>query len=291
MTKTNIFRNGGLDISLLSDLAAKPALFSPGEPLFWNDPHISKQMLDAHLNPNWDAASRRPELIDQHVAWIANQIPMGPGASLLDLGCGPGLYCARLDRLGYRVTGVDCSQRSISYAREVAAANQQAIEYLYQDYLTLDLHGRFDGAIMIYYDLGVLPDAKRDSLLQRVHRALKPGGYFIFDLLTPLHRPDRPSVDWQVKQQEGFWRSGSHLVLSQTFAYPEAETFVDQYVVVEPSGETTIYRNWDHCYTPETVTTVLEAQGFSVKGIWADLTGQEYHSDAKTMAIIARKQG
>ncbi len=290
MTKINILRNGELDLSLLSTLVQKPALFSPGEPLFWNDPHISKQMLDAHLNPNWDAASRRPELIDQIVSWIAKQLPMGHGASLLDLGCGPGLYCARLDRLGYHVTGVDYSQRSIDYARQTAAANQQAIEYLYQDYLTLDLHQRFDAAILVYYDLGVLADPDRDNLLQRVHQALKPGGYFIFDLLTPLGRAEQSVLDWQVKPHGGFWRPGPHMVLSRTFAYPDASAFVDQYIVIEPTGDVDIYRIWEHGYTPETITPVLEAQGFAVAGIWADLTGQEHHPDAKTMAIIARKR-
>ncbi|MCB1660659.1 MAG: hypothetical protein KDI39_20765, partial [Pseudomonadales bacterium] len=46
-------------------LQQKPAPFTPREPLFWNDPHISSQMLKAHLNPDIDAASRKPETIDR----------------------------------------------------------------------------------------------------------------------------------------------------------------------------------------------------------------------------------
>ncbi|NTU54630.1 MAG: hypothetical protein HGA79_00090 [Anaerolineales bacterium] len=47
-------------ISQLIELQQKPEPFTPGEPLFWDDPHISKQMLDVHLNPNIEAASRKP---------------------------------------------------------------------------------------------------------------------------------------------------------------------------------------------------------------------------------------
>ena len=39
-----------LKIIELVELSKMPALFTPGEKLFWNDPYISKQMLDAHLD-------------------------------------------------------------------------------------------------------------------------------------------------------------------------------------------------------------------------------------------------
>ena len=57
-------------ISQLIELQQKPEPFAPGEHLFWNDPHISKQMLHAHLDPNIEAASRKPETIDRSVKWL-----------------------------------------------------------------------------------------------------------------------------------------------------------------------------------------------------------------------------
>src|SRR5512141_801858 len=107
-------------ISQLIELQKKPAPFTPGEALFWDDPHISKQMLDAHLNPTMDAASRRPETIDHSVKWLRETLGLKPGDSLLDLGCGPGLYASRFARAGFRVTGMDYSHRSIEYATQYA---------------------------------------------------------------------------------------------------------------------------------------------------------------------------
>ena len=74
----------------LAELTVKPRLFEPGEPLFWNDPHISKGMLKAHLDPTHDAASRRPEVIDLTVKHLLDSGVLKPGMTLLDLGCGPG---------------------------------------------------------------------------------------------------------------------------------------------------------------------------------------------------------
>lgn len=107
-------------ISQLIQLQQKPAPFTPGEALFWDDPHISSQMLEAHLNPEVEAASRRPETIDRSVEWLIEALGLKPGDPILDLGCGPGLYASRFARAGMQVTGVDYSRRSIDYARSYA---------------------------------------------------------------------------------------------------------------------------------------------------------------------------
>ncbi|MBK8417538.1 MAG: class I SAM-dependent methyltransferase [Anaerolineales bacterium] len=44
-------------------------------------------------------------------------------ASILDLGCGPGLYTSRLARAGFQITGMDYSYSSIEYATKYANDN------------------------------------------------------------------------------------------------------------------------------------------------------------------------
>ena len=124
-------------ISQLIELQQKPEPFAPGELLFWNDPHISKKMFDAHLDPNIEAASRKPETIDRSVKWLIKTLGLKTAASILDLGCGPGLYASRLARAGFHITGVDYSRRSIEYATKYASENNLNIAYRYQNYLEL----------------------------------------------------------------------------------------------------------------------------------------------------------
>jgi len=287
MTGINLLRQQSIDMTELARLTARPALWQPGEPLFWNDPHISQQMLAAHLNPEWDAASRRPETIQQSVNWLHAHLPIPASAQVIDLGCGPGLYTSRMREKGWTVTGMDYSQRSLEYARQAAESSGQNIEYIYQDYLTLDHQERHDAAFLIYYDIGVFGDEKRDLLLGNVRRALKPGGYFVFDVMTEKYPKDL-GREWAVKQS-GFWRPDPHLVLSETFDFPEASSWVRQYVVVEQSGAATVYRTWDRGYNPDTLRPVLERAGFQLIDCYQDLTGKPFTADSTTLAAVARR--
>lgn len=63
-------------ISQLIGLQQKPDPFTSGEALFWDDPHISAHLLEAHLNPDIDAASRNLETIDRSVKWLVENLAL-----------------------------------------------------------------------------------------------------------------------------------------------------------------------------------------------------------------------
>lgn len=282
-----LIHDGVLQLGLLQPLGQPPALFEPGEPLFWDDPHISAQMLAAHLDPNTEAASRPPDVIARMVDWLVETLALRPGDAVIDLGCGPGLYATQLARRGLRVTGVDYSRRSIEYARVAAAGHDLAITYRHQDYLTLDDDAQYDAALLIYGDLCVLAPEKRDALLRRIHRALKPGGRLACDVTTRRLRARvgvRPN--WYVAES-GFWKPGPHLVLERGFDYPDHDTYLDQYTVVEPDGRVSVYRNWFLDYAPETITPPLQAAGFAVRGLWGDLAGTPLTPQSEWIGVVA----
>jgi SAM-dependent methyltransferase len=274
----------------IRQLQEKPAPFAPGEPLFWDDPHISKGMLAAHLDPNSDLASRRPETIERTVDWLVEVLGLRPGATLLDLGCGPGLYASRFAQRGLIVTGVDYSRRSIDHAVEFAKRHRLDIQYRYQDYLDLDDSGRYDAALLIYGDYCPLSPDQRHRLLQNVHRALKPAGHFVLDVTTRAHRERHGSGNRWYVAEDGFWKPGLHLVLEQGFDYPEQSIYLDQAIVVEADGKLSVYRNWFQDFTREAITEELEQGGFAVQSCWSDLAGAPYSEDAEWIGIIAQKE-
>ena len=98
----------------------KPLLYQKTEGEFWNDKHISKQMLKAHLDPEFEGASRKLSFIEKSVEWIKDTIPSTSYPLLLDMGCGPGLYTEKFAQYGYKVTGIDFSHRAIEYAKNSA---------------------------------------------------------------------------------------------------------------------------------------------------------------------------
>ena len=268
----------------------KPEPFTRGEPLFWDDPHISSQMLEAHLNPDIDAASRRPETIDSIVAWLIETLGLNPGASLLDLGCGPGLYASRFARAGFRVTGVDYSRRSIEYASRYAKENNLEIVYQYENYLKLADTNQYETVFLIYGDFCPLSPEQRSTLLKNIYRALKSGGWFVLDVTTRENRRKHGNLNRWYVAESGFWKPGPHLVLEQGFDYPEQSIWLDQYTVIEANGNVSVYRNWFQDYTPETITYELEQGGFSVESLWGDLTGQPSTLESEWIGVVTRKK-
>jgi SAM-dependent methyltransferase len=289
-TNWNLLTQAGMDLETLAKYQQKPAPFTPGTPLFWDDPHISKGMLAAHLNPEIDLASRRPETIDRSVAWIVAALDLRAGDAVLDLGCGPGLYAARLAQHGLVVTGVDASRRSVDYARQYAEDHHLAITYRYADYLSLEEAGKYKASLLIFGEFCTFNPEQRRQLLDNVHRALKPGGYFVLDVSTRPHREQAGAKNNWLVAESGFWRPGPHLVLETGFDYPEQDLYLDQMIVIEENGAVTVYRNWFQDYTPERITQELEAGGFLVESLWGDLTGTPYSADAEWIGVVARRK-
>ena len=250
-----------MNIDAMIKAAGKPESYTPGTATMWTDQYISKRLLEVHLNPDIELASRKASTIDATLDWIQGRIP-GKGLDILDLGCGPGLYCEKLAQLGHRVTGVDFSENSISHARESAERNKLCISYRKQNYLDLEDENRYDLVMMIFTDFGVLMPQEREKLLANVLKALKPGGRFLFDVLNenfPVQKAG--SRNWELAEK-GFWRDKPHLALTESFYYPVEQVTLTQHVVVVESGEPEVYRFWIHTFSHQELKELLEARGF-----------------------------
>ncbi len=271
--------------SLLSQLAGwqpAPPPFTPGSHPLWTDEHVSRGMLAAHLDPDRDAASRRPTEIDASCAFIAGHLR--PGSRILDLGCGPGLYTARLSAAGFDVTGVDYSARSIEHAR----AHDPGTRYLPGDYRTVEVDGPFDAVLLIYLDLGTFSPPDTHRILDRVRHWLAPDGVFAFDVATPrLREGSEERRDWGVAA-DGYWAPEPHAWLSRTLRYDEGPTWLDEYVVVT-AAQTRVYRVWERCFTPGTIDTELRSAGLATREVFGDLTGTPYRDTSPTIGVLASR--
>jgi SAM-dependent methyltransferase len=266
---------------------ARPERFAPHDAPFWDDPHIGRQMLAAHLDPATDAASRRPEMIGRIVDHLVRAIPLCVGDELVDLGCGPGLYAMAFAERGVRVTGIDLSPTSIAWARDAALAAGHTIHLRLEDYTRSPLGGPYDAAVLIYLDLGVLPDEPLDRLLDGVRSSLRPGGAFAFDVnAMPRARPADAAITVE-RSDGGFWRPGPHLVIETTYRYgPDVD--LAQYAVVDEGG-LTVYRVWDRAWTLTDLRARLGRHGLRVEERWSDLAGTPWRRSSPTLGVLARR--
>jgi len=275
---------------LLKIMSRVPELYEPGEPAFWNDDYISQSMLKAHLDPDLDAASRRHATIRESVAWIARTLGPAQGKALADLGCGPGLYAEGFRKAGFDVTGVDFSPRSIAYARESAQKQGLAIDYRLQNYLELSDEEKFDAVTLIYCDYGVLSPEDRRELLRRIYRALKPGGAFLVDVLTPRFLNSYQEGSEASYEPRGFWRPEPYLCITRRKLYPQTRNYLEQYVVVT-ADDCRAYHIWNEAFTPESLGEELTGAGFFWPSFYDDVCGRPLSGNSDTLCAIAIKQG
>jgi 2-polyprenyl-3-methyl-5-hydroxy-6-metoxy-1,4-benzoquinol methylase len=114
---------------------------------------------------------------EHYATWLTQLRERVPaGGAILDLGCGCGVPLARdLAASGYEVTGVDLSDVQVERARQLVPA----ASFLRADATQLELLASSFDAVVSLYALIHMPLDEQPSLLGRIGRWLRPGGWFL----------------------------------------------------------------------------------------------------------------
>ncbi len=252
-----------MKISEIISKSEKPELYEKGSAFMWTDRHISKQLLNVHLNPDIDLASRKKSTIEKTANWILERQKKKGKLNILDLGCGPGLYTEIFADKGHDVTGIDISINSIEYAKRSAEDKKLDISYLNTSYLEVDLESdNYDLVVMIFTDLGVLSPTEREKLLVMIFRVLKKGGAFIFDVLKDreIEKKTAPKT-WEVSNN-GFWKESPYLALSESILYHEEKVILFQHIIIDAEEKIETYRFWTHFFSQDDVRKMLDIRNF-----------------------------
>jgi 2-polyprenyl-6-hydroxyphenyl methylase/3-demethylubiquinone-9 3-methyltransferase len=167
----------------------------------WWDPKGSSAMLH-RLNPVRLGFVRAA--IDSHWGGDIRSVRPLAGKRGLDVGCGAGLLCEPLARLGAEVTGVDAAEENINAARAHAQGAGLGIEYRWGDISQLGL---------IDYDLVTAMEviehvADKTAFIAALVRALGPGGLMV--LSTPNRTPQSRMLLVEGAERLGAIPRGTH---------------------------------------------------------------------------------
>ncbi|MEG0693886.1 MAG: class I SAM-dependent methyltransferase [Oscillospiraceae bacterium] len=272
----------------ISKMLERPPIFIPTETAFWNDDYISKQMLKAHLDPEFDGASRKLTFIEDSVAWIKSVVSPMKYPLLLDVGCGPGIYAERFVKIGYQVTGIDFSERSIDYAKSSALKNGLEITYHYQDYLAMKLNTAFDFATMIYCDYGALSPTNRQILMKNIYEHLKPKGKFLLDVFSVAKYSNfQENQTWEICRSNGFWREEEYIAFNGFYKYSDNVSL--EQISILAAKETAIYYLWTSYFTKDDLIKEAKNAGFKAYTVFGDVAGTPYSEDNLTISILLEK--
>lgn len=131
------------------------------------------------------------------------------GNKIADIGCGRGRHAILLARRGYRVTGLDLSERSIAVARSRAHEEDLDIDFVIGDMREPVCGACFDGAVNLFTAFGYFEhEDDHQRATEAIAVSIKPGGWFVQDFLNPPYVRDtfvpedrRTEIDIEIVQR------------------------------------------------------------------------------------------
>ncbi len=250
-----------------------PKPWEEAEKIPWNDPDFSRRMLKEHLSQKHDAASRRTALIKKHVDWIHRFALDEKPSRILDLGCGPGLYCARLSALGHACHGIDFSPASIAYALKNAS---EGCTYTLADMRSTDFGSGYDLVMLIFGEFNVFKSEEAQQILDKACRALNPGGKLLLEVTTydAVYELGNQPATWYSAENELF-AEGPHLCLMESFWDDDQTVAIERYYIIDAaSGEVTSHSASTQAYENDELADMLLRAGFRALDFYPSLTGK-----------------
>jgi 2-polyprenyl-3-methyl-5-hydroxy-6-metoxy-1,4-benzoquinol methylase len=255
----------------------------------WTNEHTLKQMLKYHLNESVDVASRNRNFIESSVEWIVSHFEVNNKTEIADFGCGPGLYTNKLAERGAIATGIDFSENSLNYAKQVAAEKSLKVNYFLTNYMDFETTNRFDLITMIMCDFCVLSPEQRKKMLSKFHSLLKPDGSVLLDVysLNSFNQKEE-SATYELNQLNGFWSPEDYYCFVNTFKYEKEKVILDKYTIIEESRKRVVY-NWLQYYSKDSLVKEFKANGFMIKDFFSDVSGKTFADVSNEIAIAAKK--
>jgi SAM-dependent methyltransferase len=212
--------------------------------------------------------------------------------SVVDIGCGTGVFAVDLAGGGHDVIGVDPAGRMLEIARRRSAASS-TVHWI---------HGVADDVPTAAADLAVLmghvaqyfiADEDWSRTLGQVHRILVPGGRLAFETRNPV-------VDWAQRWTRERTRA--------TYRHPEGGNFTSwvQAVSVTGSHESYTTTHEGHTVLPdgrhlvasetlrfrseEKIFGSLDEAGFDIETTWGGWDGSPRDTAAEELIVLAKRR-
>lgn len=208
--------------------------------------------------------------------------------SVLDLACGTGSMSLLLAKKGYRVLAADISEEMLTVAQQKSAqVPDNPPFFICQPMQRLRLPYGVDAVCCFLDSLNYVTDPKDcRSAIERVYKALNPGGVFFFDINTPYKLR---GLNGQVFLDEN---SDSYCVWRVEFeeetglCYYGIDLFRKQKALWERSFE----QHCEYAYEPEELLCWLREAGFSHVELYGDLRMESPTAEEQRIYFAAFKE-
>jgi SAM-dependent methyltransferase len=240
----------------------------------------------SRLAPAYDRALGISNFIGTRAAFEVLVRRYGIGfRSAADIGCGTGLFAGYLNRCwGTPVFAVDRSPEMLTVAKRNCASSN--VCFLLQDIRCLCLPypvdlitANFDTMNHLLTELGLR------LTIRRIWENLRPGGHFIFDLITPC----QPLGGTRTYIRR--LGSGSYKAVQRIRWNPDQKILSISVIIRSPSSRVlSLEAHRERAYSPAEVGRWLMDEGFLIRGVHDAATLSIATGCAPRTIIIARKK-
>lgn len=209
--------------------------------------------------------------------------------TVVDLGCGTGTLAISLAQQGYEVIGVDFSEDMLAIAAEKSLGHALPIQWLAQDMRELEVLEPVDTVICFCDSLNYIHSLEDvAAVFKSVARALKAGGYFLFDVHSMYKLRE-------IFGQETFASNEEDIALIWQSFWEEEERTVEHQLSFFVQQDNGLYERFDEShiqkgYEVEELCAALKLAGFDIRGITADFERNAPQAESERIFFTAQKK-
>jgi SAM-dependent methyltransferase len=222
-----------------------------------------------------------PERSEAETEAAVLMLNMAPPMRVLDLACGFGRIANRLAARGHRVTGVEVLAGFLEIARAQARQTGVTVEYVQGDMRRIEYRAQFDRVVLMFNSFGYFTDSENLLVMQKIARALKPGGKVGFDIAN------RDGVLNNFHSHYVTEKDGNLLINRFSFDVWSGRLFNERVVI--RGGVRTDRPFSIRLYSLTEIRALLSQAGLVLEQAYGEWDGQPLEMDSPAMVIIAGK--
>jgi len=230
--------------------------------------------------------------IRNDISFIRSYLTNSEQQSILDLGCGTGEHLEALRKFGFKVSGLDSSAEMLNIAKR---RYPSGINFIHKDFGHFDFYNEFDSVICLFGSMDyLLNDKDVDTLFWNSWRAMKPGGFGIFEVWhsTPVkkiknkpltHISQTKHGNTIIERERGFdlINDAKRTIVKVNYLYKihskeESKTCNDIHVM--------------RAFTLEEISAFIKSNGFIIKNVFASSSKDIFSENSNKILIVFRKE-
>ena len=205
----------------------------------------------------------------KHAQFVSKLLKKYKVKSVLELGCGSGLYLFPLKKLGFKIDGLDISKEMLYLARK----QDKKIKLYQEDMSKFKINKKYDSIICLNSSLVLLPNFKLiEKTLRNCYKHLNKNGILLLDL--PNHYKEIKESNFSQEKETYKIKNGTLEVIFRD--YKKNNKWVSEWFgfVKQKNNFSNFHEYYEELiYSPKELEKSLKNLGFKIIKVFGSRRG------------------